>query len=252
VDGTPVSLPIPTDARSPTKYYDLREPLADFVEHLTNGRIARYRPCHLDPDIDRSLLAVRPPGWLGALGQVSAAQAHLEKQSVGPGDLFLFWGLFRNVELRNNKWRFFGVPFHAIFGWLQIERACRVGSNGSNVLQDYPWLSAHPHARDGWSPRNTIYIARRQLSFMKGPGFGTFKKGHRLTMDGSARKSLWHLPRWLDLSQGGTGMTYHSRRDRWMGNGLLQAAARGQEFVADLDAREDAVEWIRTIIEANR
>ena len=48
----------------------------------------------LDPDIDQAALkASRPPGWRGALGQVSAALSHLRNLlEVGPGDLFLFCG----------------------------------------------------------------------------------------------------------------------------------------------------------------
>ena len=60
-------------------------------QHAINDRV------HLDPDIDRSA-DNRLPGWRPALGQTGAAQTHLEGQGVGPGDVFLFFGWFREVE----------------------------------------------------------------------------------------------------------------------------------------------------------
>ncbi|CAI8922445.1 hypothetical protein EMIT0158MI4_310005 [Burkholderia ambifaria] len=38
------------------------------------------------------------PGWRPALGQTGAAQGHLSNNGVGAGDVFLFFGWFRQVE----------------------------------------------------------------------------------------------------------------------------------------------------------
>jgi len=54
---------------------------------------------HLDPDLDAASRR-REPGWRPLLGQHGAAQSHLCNESVGPGDLFLFFGLFRRTEQR--------------------------------------------------------------------------------------------------------------------------------------------------------
>ena len=49
----------------------------------------------------------RPPDWRPAFGQVGAAQKHLEQQGVSVGDVFLFFGWFRDV-IRNTdgRWKY--------------------------------------------------------------------------------------------------------------------------------------------------
>lgn len=43
-------------------------------------------------------------------------------------------------------------------------------------------------------------------------------------------------------------MSYHPA-SRWLGHGRLRAAARGQEFVADVTGRADALVWLRRLLE---
>ena len=76
IGGRPHSLPIPTRMPTVTRFRDLGNGTAALVDDLTNGRLSSDQPCHLDPDLDAGALS-RPPGWRGALGQVSAAQSHL-------------------------------------------------------------------------------------------------------------------------------------------------------------------------------
>jgi hypothetical protein len=54
-------------------------------------------------------------------------------------------------------------------------------------------------------------------------------------------------PSWLDPGRGGTGMTYHPPT-RWNRDGTVQSAARGQEFVADMGDRADAIAWILQVL----
>ncbi len=113
-DGTMISLPIP-DKRSPVRYRDLTwrgRNLGDVVEALARGKVKRTFGAHLDPDLRRGALR-RPAGWRASLGQIGAAQGHLRKQRVVPGDLFLFWGLFRAVDA-DLRWA--GRPEHRILG----------------------------------------------------------------------------------------------------------------------------------------
>jgi hypothetical protein len=44
------------------------------------------------------------------------------------------------------------------------------------------------------------------------------------------------------------GLTYNPL-PRWNGHGGLQAAARGQEFVANIENRGDAIEWLTKLFE---
>jgi hypothetical protein len=249
VDGRPISLPIPTGGPTPTNYGDLAAPLPLLASHLSGGQLAAGRPCHLDPDIDQAALAGRPPDWRGALGQVSAALSHLRNQGVGPGDLFLFWGLFRPATLENGRWRYSGGPVHALFGWLEVAEVLDLGDDGGAAVRRHPWLCDHPHARSGWGRSNGIYVAAERLGIRPGlPGSGTFARAVPLTAPGAATLTDWLVPDWLHPHAGGTGMSYHPAR-RWRDGGRLTAAARGQEFVANVGGRRDARDWAAALIE---
>lgn len=234
---------------TPTHYRDLAPQISALAYDLSRGTLELDRSCHLDPDIDRDALRVaRPSGWRGALGQSAAALSHLRNAGVGPGDLFLFWGLFRECARGPSGWRYLGPRLHAIFGWLQVDTVVDLGPDGSHALLQYPWLEQHPHVRSGWKERNAVYVAKNVLSLGDGsiPGFGVFDRPIMLTKAGAATPSMWAVPAWLDPIAGGVSMTYHPP-SRWLGNGVLTAAARGQEFVADVGERTDAQEWLLSL-----
>jgi hypothetical protein len=78
--------------------------------------------CHLDPDIRIEAIA-RESCWKGIFGQIGAAQSHLKNQSVGVGDLFLYFGWFRRTILVDGKLRFDPKDRngrHIIYGYLQV------------------------------------------------------------------------------------------------------------------------------------
>jgi len=254
VEGRPITLPIPTGMPSRTCYRDLSDPLPELLRDLTRGRIAPAERCHLDPDLDAGVTrAPRQPGWRGSLGQVAAAQAHLDNQRVTVGDVFVFWGLFRPAKRAvDGRWRFVGPREHRIFGWLQIDAVLPLHPDPEAVLETRPWLAGHPHAGRGWPERNTLYVASKRLVLAGEttglPGFGTLRRGRRLTANGADRVTEWSVPGWLDPTRGGVGMTYHPAA-RWLGDGRLRATARGQEFVADVTGRSDAIEWLGRLLE---
>jgi hypothetical protein len=249
--GRPVSLPIPTRQPTPLTFADLRSPIPELVEHLTRGRLGPDRPCHLDPDIDRTAVAHRPPGWRGALGQVAAARAHLANQKVGPGDLFLFWGLFRPVDRLDGRWRYVGRPVHAIFGWLQVAHVYE--NPGGGPLPDCPWLDGHPHTQRGWGSDNEIFVAGQHLTVgaLGTRGYGVLQTPFELTAPDAPSPSIWRVPEWLHVDESGTGMTYHPQQ-RWLPGQRLRSAARGQEFVANIRDRHDALAWAAELIEAHQ
>ena len=168
------------------------------------------------------------------------------------GDLLLFWGLFRPVRCdAAGRSAFFGAAEHRLFGWLQVGEVLRPGANGSAVLRSHPWLRDHPHARDGWGERNTLYVASDRLRLAGRapdvPGWGVFAQGRRLSAAGCV-PSTWTVPTWLDPTREGTGLSFHDRSERWdAGNGTLRCAARGQEFVADIGQRDDALDWLAAL-----
>lgn len=252
VEGRPLSVPIPANGTpSGCRYSDLANPIPEILDDLGKG-MDRSEPCHLDPDIDASIVpGRRPSGWRGSLGQVGAAQSHLANQGVGRDDVFVFWGLFRPVERAEGGWRFVGKPEHRIFGWLQVAEVLVVGEDWRKALRRHSWLEGHPHLRPGWGPANTVYVAADTLRLGDSDtdlaGFGRLRLGKRLTVCADDGVSTWNVPAWLDPSRGGTGMTYHPPA-RWLGDGMLRAAPRGQEFVADAGTRRDALEWLEGLI----
>jgi len=255
-DGRMLSLPIP-DKASRVAYEDLCWPgqpaIGDIVEQLTGGRVSRHDGAHIDPDIFTGSLP-RDEGWRPIFGQSNAAQAHLKnkKQNVGPGDIFLFFGLFRKVETKDSVLRFASSPpqQHVIFGWLQVDRVVQVDS----CRESMPWAHYHPHLHCDY-PHNTLYIASEKLTLpgygdMGRPGAGVFDRYSdtlRLTAPGEAT-STWLLPAWFDPDGQKPPLTYHSATWRWgpitEKGVLLRSAHPGQEFVLDCDAYPEAHGWL--------
>ena len=248
VEGRPVSLPIPTRQPSPTRYCDLAEPYRKLARDLSGGKLARQARCHLDPDLDPAALAYRPAGWRGSLGQCGSALGHLRNQQVGVGDLFLFWGLFRDVERTGGRWRWAGPRQHCLFGWLYVGEVLEAGEDGSHCVETHPWLRDHPHARPGWMAGNAIYCAAEsfQIGGQRFAGSGLLERAVRLSAGHVTKPSLWRAPGWLDPNRGGTGLSFHQPQ-RWQ-DGCLQSVARGQEFVADIGERTDAREWLANLL----
>ena len=94
-EGTMLSLPIP-DKASTITYKDIAGNACASVGELVQdlAKISPTHRAHLDPDLSAHSIP-RADGWRPLFGQEGAAESHLENQGVGPGDIFLFFGLFR-------------------------------------------------------------------------------------------------------------------------------------------------------------
>ena len=216
IDGRPISLPIPTKHRSVTTYADLG--LAQLVEAATRGRIAGRSLCHNDPMFENDRCA---------FGQTGATQAHPANNSVGVGDVFLFFGLFSEMD---------GDRHHRFFGYLQVEEVIALGAHPVAGDQPAGFAMRHPHTLGEWNPNNTLYLGRGQVT-------SAAHDELRLTRPGSP-VSRWRVPEWLR----DVGLTYHARADRWEDADTLDVAARGQEFIADVRERDDARQWCEDVI----
>ena len=168
-DGTMFSLPIPSYDEE--TFEDLQHgnvDIASVVNGITGGRMSGQRLIHLDPDLNFDAYRYRKERadwqqWRGILGQAGIAQSHLNNQGVGSGDVFLFFGLYRQVEKTAQGWHFVrGTPeLHVLWGWLQIDQKYPVANIGPNEL---PWARHHPHiARDYRDDKNTVYAASTKL-----------------------------------------------------------------------------------------
>ncbi len=251
VNGKPITLPIPTQQPSAINYGQLPGNYGDMVADLTSGRYTAASSCHLDPDIDAACLP-RRAGWRGAFGQVGSALSHLRNQGVQEGDLFVFWGCYREAVYRAGKWTFTGPTQHLVYGWLQVGRFHHLGCDGSHALLDNQWLADHPHARPGWSKGNALFTASDVLAVpgltRAAAGSGTLARGHMLSMP-EENPSVWRTPSWLNPAIGGVGMSYHSAASRWSEGGHVQCVPRGQEFVANVGDDMRVGEWLGELME---
>jgi hypothetical protein len=260
-DGRMLALPIPS-AHDRTRMADActdRTLLGQLLDDLGRGRFSLHTRVHLDPDLCRGPRR-RAPGWRPALGQTGAAQSHLARQRVGPGDVFLFFGWFREVEKHRQRWRYRpGAPdLHVLFGWLEIDAVLPVVAARRACLSRHPWISQHPHVASPAhysDPRNTLYVARCNSALAAGlPGGGRFARygpGLRLTAEG-ARRSTWSLPHWFMPAPGRSTLTYHGSPSRWRAEGRicrLNAVAKGQEFVHVLAA--EGLAWLAALVRAH-
>ncbi|TNE54889.1 MAG: hypothetical protein EP341_05555, partial [Sphingomonadales bacterium] len=214
VNGRPLSLPIPAGAASKTKYGELG--LGEFAMEASRGRHGPDDLCHHDP--------MFTPAGECLFGQCGAAQTHLERQGVGLGDVFLFFGLFRAGRR--------GEPHHRIFGYLEVEHMVPLARGAPADLVDL----RHPHALAMHHRNDVIY---------RGPGRVAARASDalRLTVPGGPA-TLWQRPDWLKRG----GLSYHDKPERWLRGGKLKSVARGQEFVAEIGRRQAPRDWLNEIL----
>ena len=258
-DGTLVSLPIPY-AHSPYTYGDLRAAGLDagrLVEQLTRGRLPRTQHTHLDPDLRADSLP-RPAGWRPLFGQAGAAQTHLARQGVGPGDLFLFFGWFRQTERVHGAYRYArsAPDLHVIYGWLQVERVVPLPAGARELPA---WAAGHVHLHGDYGPKSTLYVSGPELrpAGLARPtaGASVFPRlCDPLVLTAPAgRRATWRLPSWFLSGEGEPGLSYNTRRERWRAEGdwcTLRSAAQGQEFVLDAERHPEAIGWAAALLES--
>lgn len=235
-DGTMVSLPIPDAAmRRRITYHDIAArdgSIAELALALGVASEVVDGGAHLDPDLDPSARP-RPAGWCPSLGQAGAAAAHLANQGVGPGDLFVFWGLYRHTALVDDRlcWDRGRAPFHAIFGWLQVGEVVDLERDAVPS-----WAAEHPHVVFPLRQRNTLYVAGEVTGALGATaGLCRFSPAGVLSAPGGPC-SLWKLPAGCHPHRSGSDLSYHADPGRWRTTAegtLLQTVARGQEFVTE-------------------
>ena len=262
-DGRMVSLPIPERPAAITPasrtYDQIRAggvSVGSLVQDLTRGVVAPHRAAHLDPDLEASSIRSRPRGWKPAFGQTGAAASHLRNQGVGPGDVFLFFGWFRQVVESvpgRFQWQAGADDIHACFGYLQI--AERLPATPLSALPR--WLAGHPHYKPvPYGATDDVYIATDRLSLpghrtvRPGGGLlGPYQSSYRLTAPGRTR-SIWHLPAWFHPLPP-LPLTGHSAPGRWTPSGtgvLLQTICQGQEFVLGCEQYPRAINWLAELL----
>jgi Nucleotide modification associated domain 3 len=249
-DGRMISLPIPQQ-RSGVTYGNLQLngglSYLDVMRQLGIRRLRRrskslaldeQTEVHLDPDLVCDVRP-RPEGWRAVYGQVNAALSHLRAESVGAGDIFLFFGWFRSTISTATGYRYAGPGdgFHAVFGYLEVGEVLNV-----DAATDIPWAAEHPHLQcretKEWR-ENCLFIAARRCSLVPSlPGAGTvaWHEALRLSEPGRSR-SFWRLPRAFHPRFTKMPLTYHAKRswDLRQDHVQLHTAPIGQEFVVEIN-----------------
>lgn len=241
-DGSLFSLPIPTKYHSPYKYADIVKQKMTGIEALEQvgaNKISPDSACHYDPILQPNT---------GLFGQVGKVQGELDKHNINAGDLFLFFGWFRDFSSYPKK------DVHHIFGWLEIEHIIK----GTSKIEEYCRTQKipHPHAVNDYQ-NNTLYIGKKSSSFSKSNhsvnGFGEFIKTDEsliLTEEGRSR-SHWKMPtKFFSETQ---NPHLFSNRLKWNGDNdnRIQCKGYGQEFIIDIDKNPSAFDWAQSLILSN-
>jgi hypothetical protein len=257
-NGRLLSLPIPDSTdniaysslvlENGKTYYDLMNELKPgyLKENSIKINFNINSTCHLDPDLDYSVTQ-RKQGWKPAFGQVNQSQTHLENQSVGVGDIFLFFGWFRKTKEVNGKLVFDPTDIegsHVIFAYLQVGEIVK-----ANLTSRIPgWLEEHPHAKNNHrrtKKNNSIYIASSTVSWnnnLNGANYFKFDDSLVLTKKGLSR-SKWNLPSFFQNAS----ISYH-KKESWK-DGYFKSVDKGQEFVIQDNSYIE--KWVMDLIEKN-
>ncbi len=253
-DGTLLSLPIPhmgdgiTYAQLKTKrgqnFLNIMRGLRNNILLPKKGRLKLRNDieCHLDPDL-APFTYPRSVGWRPIFGQIGHAQTHLENQRIGEGDLFLFFGWFRETEWVDDILRFkTKTPdLHIIYGYLEVQEVIK-----THICRNIPeWMKYHPHLKPHRISKktNALYVAKKHASWnsqLPGGGILSFNKNLVLTADGKSR-SIWKLPSFFKH----LSITYHTP-DSWNNDGTFNSARIGQEFV--IEENKEVEKWATSLL----
>lgn len=262
-NGRMISLPVPSmydkimysqlHFDGDITYYSLMKDLNDKI-HVKENSKSEWKPliyeirCHLDPDINLHILE-REKDWMPIFGQKNTAAWHLLKKNVHEGDLFLFFGWFKEAEKIDGEYRYKinAKDLHVIFGYLQIGQIIKTAE--LEKIPHYLRNHAHTHEKRINEESNTMFVARERLAWnenISGAGIFNFDESLILTKDGMSR-TQWKLPdffRNLEIS-------YHPKKSKKYGwkEDYFQSATRGQEFVIEENTQVE--EWAKNLINKN-
>ena len=243
-DGSLLSMPIPTN--DDVSFSDIAWNGISYAEILKEICPSKsFSNCHLDPDIrDNRINPVK--GWIPAFGQTGSAQGLLSNAEVEPGDIFLFFGWFRQVEQTSQGYKFakrnqddfyFGNDLQVIYGYMQIGEII----TDQERIKKFYW---HPHSSDEHTcnPNNALYLPIDKLSLnpkLKGYGTLDFRKDRVLTMEGMGR-ATWTEYKFLMPEH-----LYGKKKNCAKDKGLYYAGIWQEQVVFE---SEGLIEWVKRVI----
>ncbi len=240
-DGTLLSLPIPLEnnnVKFSELFYKNKSYFQIIKELHSKTEIQEHWTCHLDPDI-RNLMIEKD--WVPLFGQEGGPQTHLKTKHVCKGDIFLFFGWFKQTTIEDGALKYLpGAPDqHIIYGYLQI------GEKYTAYDSLPPEYRYHPHATKSSFEKKTencIYKAAETLSLsrdIKGSGTFKIKDDLILTKKGYSR-SRWELP---DIFRD-VEISHHTKKS--FEEDYFDSAKIGQEFV--IEENKHIENWALDII----
>lgn len=259
-DGTFLSLPIPqkTDKLCYTDIHYNKKTYDEIIFELSKLGLS-YRFAHLDPDLryESKKRILEENKWCGLFGQSGPAQGILRNCNIGKGDIFLFYGWFKEAESKNGMYHYKekSQDFNAIWGYLEIDEIIDTKEKYDKYKSINPDVIDHPHARyfeeNIAIKKNCIYTGAKELFFNKKlSGFGciqnkTGKTSPKLTEAGKT-KSNWMLPN--DIFG---DIKFDSHNKSFDNNGRVSWKTFGQEFVIDCKKHPKVENWVKNLIEEN-
>ena len=240
-NGDIFSVPIPQKKQSPSRYRELQ------FKDMSGREILNFIGAKSISDDDFYHNDPLLFGQKGIFGQAGAPQGELENFGVGRGDLFLFFGWFKQYHQR-------GPDLHHLFGWLQIEKIIKGNSEILKFLSENELI--HPHGTTDITQfkNNTVYIASKNLTFSDSvrdiKGHGVFKKTAEnliLTEIGKSR-SRWRLPKKYFTN---TKNLFRNRL-KWKDEEkcLVDCSGIGQEFILNAQDNPSVVDWASYLLSA--
>ena len=241
-NGQIFSIPIPTsDKNSPHRYRDVfinNINASDMLSVVGAKKLHANTACHFDPLLNLDI---------GLFGQAGNAQRELDNLGVGEGDLFLFFGWFRNF------YSYKKTDYHHIFGWLQVDQVIKGTANIKNFCKFYKILHPHACADEHIFKYNTLFVSH-QKSMLKSlnlniKSHGLFAQTNNkliLTETGRSR-SNWHMPeKYFSPSQ---NPKLFETRLKWSTQNSNRICCRGygQEFVMDSLRNPSIKDWARDL-----
>jgi len=261
-DGTLYSIPIPS-SKDNIFYSDLRmeyegESIQSILNDLTGHSIrhnknhktcdymAAIQRCHYDPMPVDELTNI-------AFGQTGGSESHLRKQNIEEGDIFLFYGWFKQVEKNSGAWRYKpeAKDIHIIWGWMSVGEMINLDNPKQRevVSEQYPCLAKHPHLAPWRKAPNRIYLSDKS-------GFLSYSNQRCLTdCENYQGRSTWRLPSCFNQPE---AITYLNKFSLCGGQVIITIPGRGQEFVLNLEKVESIesvnriIDWINKLIEDSK
>ncbi len=249
-DGTLLLLPKPVEEGTISyhelsyknlSYYDILTSLdKDLKEPLNKARC--HSSCYISPQNHTP-----PLEWYPAYFHNGLLESHLSKQKVSVGDIFLFYGWFRQTEYDSTHTLRF-VPDapeqNIIFAYFQIGAIIK---DISFFSKQYNW-QLHTFIDKSNSIPNTIYLPTKKLSYNNHqPGCDVLSYSSKLILTKPGfNYNQWQLPDFLCAPD--VTITYHNNRNNGFisGKDYFIASAISEEFV--IHGTYDLQHWVHSMI----